>query len=97
MERATTMRAIVNLADELGIGVITQGVETSQQRDLSNATSTIAQGLYFADALDVAGATGLLRVGSIDVPSSGAVAPETSTEETGIVPQAAAARTSRKS
>jgi EAL domain-containing protein (putative c-di-GMP-specific phosphodiesterase class I) len=96
MERATTMRAIVNLADELGIGVITQGVETSQQRDLSNETSTIAQGLYFADALDVAGATGLLRVGSIDVPTSGAAAPETPTEETGTAPPTAPARISRK-
>jgi diguanylate cyclase (GGDEF)-like protein/PAS domain S-box-containing protein len=68
-ERATTMRAIVNLAGELGIGVITQGVETSQQCDLSNATSTIAQGLYFSEAMDVAGATGLLQVGSIDFSS----------------------------
>jgi len=67
-ERATTIRAIVNLAGELGIGVITQGVETPEQRDLSNATSTIAQGHYFSEAMDVASATGLLQVGSIDLP-----------------------------
>lgn len=80
-EQAATMRAIVNLAGELGIGVITQGVETSEQRDLSNATSTIAQGHYFSEAMDVASATGLLQVGSIDPSSTVPGAGESSCEK----------------
>jgi diguanylate cyclase (GGDEF)-like protein/PAS domain S-box-containing protein len=65
-ERAATVRAIIGLARELGIDVITNGVETVEQRDRSSETSTIAQGLFFSDALDVAEANKLLRRGSID-------------------------------
>jgi diguanylate cyclase (GGDEF)-like protein/PAS domain S-box-containing protein len=65
-ERAKTMRAISNLAHELGIGVISQNVETAEQHELSRATSTIAQGQYFAEAMDVGEVTGLLRVGMIE-------------------------------
>lgn len=70
-ERATTMRAIVNFAHELGIGVIAQGVETAEQRDLSSATSTIAQGWYFSKAMGAEEVTELLRVGSIDPLTDG--------------------------
>jgi diguanylate cyclase (GGDEF)-like protein/PAS domain S-box-containing protein len=65
-DRAMTMRAIVNLARELGIGIITQGVETAEQRDLSSETSIIAQGWFFGEAMDVDDVTGLLQVGIID-------------------------------
>jgi diguanylate cyclase (GGDEF)-like protein/PAS domain S-box-containing protein len=65
-ERAATVRAIINLARELGIGVVTQGVETEQQRDLSSETSTIAQGVFFSDALAADEVLGLLRRGSIE-------------------------------
>jgi diguanylate cyclase (GGDEF)-like protein/PAS domain S-box-containing protein len=67
-ERATTMRAIVNFAHELGIGVISQGVETAEQRDLSCSSATIAQGWFFGKAMGAGEATNLLRVGSIDQP-----------------------------
>jgi EAL domain-containing protein (putative c-di-GMP-specific phosphodiesterase class I) len=68
-ERATTVRAIVNFARELGIGVVTEGVETEDQLGVSNSTSIIAQGLYFSDALDAEHAQALLRQGSIVAPA----------------------------
>jgi diguanylate cyclase (GGDEF)-like protein len=66
--RAKTMRAIVNLARELDIDVITQGVETAEQRDLSSATSVIAQGLFFSDALQASAVVKLLQAGHINPP-----------------------------
>jgi diguanylate cyclase (GGDEF)-like protein/PAS domain S-box-containing protein len=65
-ERAATMRAILGLAHELGIGVVTEGVETAVQRDRSSETSTIAQGLFFSAALPASDAAALLRRGSIE-------------------------------
>jgi EAL domain-containing protein (putative c-di-GMP-specific phosphodiesterase class I) len=65
-DRATTVRAIVNLARELGIGVVTEGVETEDHLDVSNSTSIIAQGVYFSEALDAAHAQALLRQGIIE-------------------------------
>lgn len=93
-ERKTMMQAIVNLADELDIGVISQGVETAVQRDLSNETSTIAQGLFFAEAMDAADVTGLLRVGSIDVAGGASAEPasETTDEPAAQAPVASSKR-----
>jgi EAL domain-containing protein (putative c-di-GMP-specific phosphodiesterase class I) len=69
-EHARTVRAIINFARELDIGVITEGVETEDQLDISNATSIIAQGFYFSDAIDAEHAEALLRQGVIDPPDS---------------------------
>jgi EAL domain-containing protein (putative c-di-GMP-specific phosphodiesterase class I) len=60
-ERAATMRAILKLAGELGIGVVTEGVETQAQRDRSSETGAFAQGHYFGAALANDEATDLLR------------------------------------
>jgi diguanylate cyclase (GGDEF)-like protein/PAS domain S-box-containing protein len=65
-EHAATVRAIINLAHELGIEVVTQGVETEEQRDLSSETTTLAQGAFFAEPLAAEDAAGLLRRGRID-------------------------------
>jgi diguanylate cyclase (GGDEF)-like protein/PAS domain S-box-containing protein len=65
-ERAATVRAILSLARELGIGVITEGVETEEQRGLSSQTVTFAQGIYFSDALRADEAHELLKLGRIE-------------------------------
>jgi predicted signal transduction protein with EAL and GGDEF domain len=65
------MRAIVNFAHELGIGVLAQGVETAEQRELSSASSTIAQGWFFGKAMGAQEVTELLRVGRIDPLTGG--------------------------
>ena len=64
-ERAATVRAILKLAHELKIGVVTEGVETETQRDRSAETSIIAQGHFFSKAVDVEEAARLLRQGRI--------------------------------
>ncbi len=64
---AATIRAILSLARELGIGVIAEGVETAEQHGRSRATSTVGQGFYFSAPMSVEAANQLLRRGSIDV------------------------------
>jgi diguanylate cyclase (GGDEF)-like protein/PAS domain S-box-containing protein len=67
-ECAATMRAIITLARELDIDVITQGVETARQLDLSTDSASIVQGHYFSEALDDGDVTALLRAGRIRRP-----------------------------
>ncbi len=64
---ATTVRAIISAAHELGINVIAEGVETQEQRSLllSLGRSTNAQGFLFSEPVDPARATELLRTGAI--------------------------------
>jgi EAL domain-containing protein (putative c-di-GMP-specific phosphodiesterase class I) len=66
-ECAATIRAIVNFARDIGIGVIAQGVETEQQRDLLTSTDTMtqAQGFHFSKAVGAARAGEFLRQGRI--------------------------------
>ena len=66
-DRAATIRAIIGLAREFGIGVIAEGVETEEQRALLVATgsTTRAQGHYFSAAVAVSRAEELLRQGHI--------------------------------
>jgi diguanylate cyclase (GGDEF)-like protein/PAS domain S-box-containing protein len=64
--RAATLRAILTIARDLNIGVIAEGVETQEQRELlvTAGGTTHAQGYYFSKAVDVAQAEELLRQGS---------------------------------
>ncbi|WP_094783378.1 putative bifunctional diguanylate cyclase/phosphodiesterase [Paraburkholderia ribeironis] len=64
---AATIRAIVDLARDIGIGVIAQGVETEQQRAFLAETNraTKAQGFHFSKAVGAAQAGELLRHGHI--------------------------------
>jgi len=64
---ATTVRSIINLAREAHIGIIVEGVETEAQRAFLNSTgsTTLAQGYYFSEAVVVADANNLLRIGTI--------------------------------
>jgi EAL domain-containing protein (putative c-di-GMP-specific phosphodiesterase class I) len=66
-ECAATIRAIVNFARDIGIGVIAQGVETEQQRDLLTSTGSMtqAQGFHFSKAVGADRAGDFLRQGRI--------------------------------
>ena len=64
---ATTLRAIINFAREVGIGIIAEGVETQEQRSSLMATGSPmnAQGHYFSQAVSSQQAAELLKAGSI--------------------------------
>ena len=74
--RATTVRAILGMAKQLGIQVIAEGLETEEQRALllSIGPSTKAQGFYFSGAVKAGQATQLLENKVIDRDSSKSVA-----------------------
>ena len=62
-ERAAIIRVMVNMARELGIGVMAEGIETEEQRRMfiNNGTPTEAQGFYFSKAVDASQTGELLR------------------------------------
>jgi diguanylate cyclase (GGDEF)-like protein/PAS domain S-box-containing protein len=66
-ERAAMVRAIINIARELDIGVIAEGVETEAQRTLlvSTGSTSHAQGHYFSEAVQAGRANELLRRGKM--------------------------------
>ncbi len=66
-ESAAIIRSIVNLARELGIGVIAEGVETKEQRKMLAATGSPprAQGHLFSEAVDADRASVMLRAGTM--------------------------------
>ena len=64
---AAVVRAAIRLANELGIEVIAEGVETeAQARFLIRAGCEQAQGYYFSQPVPVLKATELLRAGRIE-------------------------------
>jgi diguanylate cyclase (GGDEF)-like protein/PAS domain S-box-containing protein len=72
-ESAATVRAIMNIARELDIGVIAEGVETAEQcRMLASAGLPMhAQGYYFSAAVSATDAEVLLRRGALTAPVEG--------------------------
>jgi EAL domain-containing protein (putative c-di-GMP-specific phosphodiesterase class I) len=71
---AAVVRAAIRLAQELGIDVIAEGVETEAQAEfLIGAGCQQAQGFYYSRPVDVARATELLRQGRI-VPAEASTA-----------------------
>ena len=66
-ENATTLRAIINFARDVGIGIIAEGVETQEQRStlMSSGGAMQAQGHYFSTVVDSGQAAELLKVGTI--------------------------------
>jgi diguanylate cyclase (GGDEF)-like protein len=68
---AAVVRAAIRLANELGIEVIAEGVETeAQMRFLLGAGCEQGQGYYFSRPVAVAKATELLRAGRIEPKAS---------------------------
>jgi sensor c-di-GMP phosphodiesterase-like protein len=65
------LRAIINFAREVGIGIIAEGVETQEQRSSLMATGSPmnAQGYFFSKAVSSQQAARLLKAGSI-MPAS---------------------------
>jgi EAL domain-containing protein (putative c-di-GMP-specific phosphodiesterase class I) len=64
---ATVVRATIRLAQELGIEVIAEGVETAAQADfLLSAGCSYAQGYYFSRPVNAEHATELLRQRKIE-------------------------------
>ena len=70
---AAIIRSIVNLARELGIGVIAEGVETKEQRTMLAATGSPprAQGHFYSEAVDARRAGDLLRAGAMHPMETG--------------------------
>jgi EAL domain-containing protein (putative c-di-GMP-specific phosphodiesterase class I) len=66
-DSAATIHAIVKFANDIGIGVIAQGVETQEQRALLAAThaTSSAQGFHFSKAVNAAQAAVFLRQGFV--------------------------------
>ncbi len=68
---ATVVRAAIRLAQELGIEVIAEGVETEAQADfLLSAGCAYAQGYYFSCPVNAERATELLRHGQFEVTAA---------------------------
>ncbi len=60
---AAMVRAIVDIAHDLDVEVIAQGIETEAQRDFlsSTAAARMAQGFYYSEPVTTDRATELLR------------------------------------
>jgi predicted signal transduction protein with EAL and GGDEF domain len=74
-ESAAMIRAIINFANDIGVGVIAEGVETEQQCALLTAAdaATRAQGFHFSKPVPAVAAAELLRSGLGTAPAPAGV------------------------
>jgi diguanylate cyclase (GGDEF)-like protein len=67
-DRTATIRAIIHLAQDIGIGVVAQGLETAEQRALlvSSGSAALGRGFVFNAAVSAEGAGKFSQQGSIE-------------------------------
>lgn len=69
LNSAVTLRTIINFANEIGIGVVAEGVETLEQKKtlISTGATVAAHGYYFSEAVNSQHAAELLSEGHINL------------------------------
>jgi len=80
-ESAAMIRAIINFANDIGVGVIAEGVETEQQCAMLSAidSTTRAQGFHFSKPVHADDAGALLRRGCVAAQTQTSATLETMT------------------
>ena len=82
-DSAAAIRAIIQLASDLGIGVIAEGIENDAQRDflMSLGNNANAQGYYYSEAKTGTSIRDILRSGKVDYVNDAGQVPTATDQE----------------